>query len=115
MVFINKKQNSGTQAEKIACDFLKQQNLELIEKNYHCRYGEIDLIMKEGSQLVFIEVRFRKNTSHGSALDTVDNRKLNKIKKTSQHYLMTNNLGYISCQIDDGNLAKPEIKWVRNV
>jgi len=100
MFFTNKKQNIGGQAESYACEYLQKQNLELIEKNYHCRYGEIDLIMKEGAQLVFVEVRFRTNISHGNALDTVDNRKLNKIKKTSQHYLMTNNLGYISCQID---------------
>jgi len=113
------KANSGRQAEKIACHYLKKQGLELIEKNYHCQFGEIDLIMKHKSQLVFVEVRYRENTSHGSSIETVDHRKLSKIKKTSQHYLMTNNLGYIACQIDviglHGNLTKPSIEWVQNV
>lgn len=110
--------NTGKQAEKIACRFLKKQSLQLIHKNYYCRYGEIDLIMKDNDTLVFIEVRYRHSNSYGNAIDTIDARKLSKIKKTIDHYLMTNKLGYFPCRIDviglQGNLQSPDIQWIRN-
>ena len=49
----------GDQAENLALDYLKQAGLKLIERNYRCRLGEIDLVMQDGDDLVFIEVRYR--------------------------------------------------------
>lgn len=51
----------GNAAEKIAATFLQQKGLTLVEKNFRCKYGEIDLIMREGKTLVFVEVRLRSN------------------------------------------------------
>ena len=78
-----KGQKSELQAEQ----FLKSQGLTLIERNYRCKLGEIDLIMRQGETLVFVEVRFRKRQSYGSASETVDRRKQQKLIRAAQHYL----------------------------
>ena len=70
----NTKQ-TGQQAEDAARRYLKAQGLSLVESNYNCTRGEIDLIMKDNSTIVFIEVRFRRNTSFGSGAESVDYHK----------------------------------------
>jgi len=110
---------TGAIAEHIACQFLTENKLKLIIKNYSCRQGEIDLIMQDQNELVFIEVRYRKNQSHGSALESITQYKLRRIKTAINHYIMTNNLGYIPCRIDvvglNGNLYQPDIDWRKNI
>jgi len=81
------KQQTGQAAESKACDHLQQHGLQLIERNYHCRQGEIDLIMSDGSCTVFVEVRYRRNSGFGSAAESVDQRKQRKIINTASHYL----------------------------
>lgn len=77
----------GKKAEDIACSFLQRNGLVLIERNYHCRYGEIDLIMQDTDTLVFVEVRYRKIATFGSAIETVDSHKQRKIIFTANYYL----------------------------
>lgn len=84
---LNQQRHKGQQAELQACRFLQQQGLELIEKNYHCRQGEIDLIMKHQNTLVFIEVRFRKNARFGDAKESITSNKQHKIRTTALHYM----------------------------
>ena len=81
------KQQTGQAAESKACDHLQQHGLQLIERNYHCRQGEIDLIMRDGNYTVFVEVRYRRNSGFGSAAESVDQRKQRKIISTASHYL----------------------------
>lgn len=83
---------SGQVFEDKACAFLKKQGLKLVEKNYRCRNGEIDLIMQDKNHLVFVEVRYRKNNEYGSAVETVDKSKIKKLVTTAQHYLLQNKL-----------------------
>ena len=84
--------NKGKFAENKACQFLLQQGLTLIEKNYRCRNGEIDLIMRDKDQIVFIEVRYRKNEDYGTAIDTINQSKVKKLVTTANHYLTTHQL-----------------------
>ncbi len=77
----------GKIAENEACNFLQKQGLKLIEKNYYCRSGEIDLIMQDKQELVFVEVRYRAKNEYGSALDSVDQHKIQKIISAATHYL----------------------------
>ena len=77
----------GRQAEQQACNFLQAQGLRLVEKNYRCRHGEIDLIMRDGEGLVFVEVRYRHGGSFGGALASIDVRKQRKLISTALHYL----------------------------
>ncbi|MEH6443630.1 MAG: YraN family protein [Oceanospirillaceae bacterium] len=80
----------GKQAEKLALSWLKNNKLSLIESNYSCRFGEIDLIMLDDLHLVFIEVRLRTNSRFGSAANSVNVKKQQKIITTARHFLMTN-------------------------
>lgn len=88
---MSNKQQTGQTAETLACDHLQKHGLQLIERNYHCRQGEIDLIMRDGNYTVFVEVRYRRNSSFGSAAESVDYRKQKKIISTASRYLQQHN------------------------
>lgn len=84
------RETTGARIEKSARRWLQQQGLCFIESNYRCRQGEIDIVMLDQQQLVFIEVRYRKQDSFGSAAETVDWRKQQKLLKSAAHYLAHN-------------------------
>jgi putative endonuclease len=80
----------GQQAEQQAAEFLTQQGLTPLQRNYRCRSGEIDLIMRGREGLVFVEVRFRRHMSFGGAAASVDRNKQQKLLRAAQHYLQQN-------------------------
>ena len=77
----------GVQAEQLAAQYLQQHGLKLIEQNYRSRFGEIDLIMRDGTTVVFIEVRLRHHAGLGGAAASIDARKQKRIINTAQQYL----------------------------
>ena len=77
----------GKKAEDVACGFLQRNGLKLVERNYHCRYGEIDLIMQDDDTLVFVEVRYRGSNKFGDAAESVDANKRRKLIFAANHYL----------------------------
>lgn len=79
----------GEQLETVALRYLEASGLTLVCRNFQCKLGEIDLIMREAQMLVFIEVRYRRCERFGSAAATVDQRKQRKLVRTAQHYLST--------------------------
>jgi putative endonuclease len=81
------KGNSGKHAEDAACHYLQGQGLTLVERNYGCPRGEIDLIMRQADTTVFVEVRFRRTIRYGSGAESVDWRKQEKLRTTAAHYL----------------------------
>lgn len=85
-------QRIGQLAEQRALDYLTQKGLKLITRNYHCRLGEIDLIMRDGCSLVFIEVRARQTNDFGGGLASITYAKRQKIIKTTSHYLLSHKL-----------------------
>jgi putative endonuclease len=108
--------NAGLVSEKIAETFLISQGLKLITNNYHCRYGEIDLIMQDAKTLVFIEVRLRTNPNFGNAAASITPQKQQKIIHTAQHYLQQNKIN-IPCRFDALLLSTTDmrnIQWIRN-
>ena len=77
----------GRKGEEIALKYLTDKGYELIARNYRFkRFGELDLIMKDGKYLVFVEVRTKKNTAFGTPLETVDYAKRRQIEKMAQLY-----------------------------
>ncbi|KTD34480.1 hypothetical protein Lmor_1877 [Legionella moravica] len=80
--------HSGRVAEQKALKYLLEQGLKLVCQNYYCRSGEIDLIMREGNYLVFIEVRCRSNIKFGDGFASVTYAKRQKIIRTTSHYLL---------------------------
>ncbi|MDP2070718.1 YraN family protein [Methylotenera sp.] len=109
------KNNAGLEAEKIAATFLLDRGLKLVTQNYHCKFGEIDLIMKEAKILVFIEVRLRSNNQFGNAAASITPQKQQKLILTAQHYLQQH--GDYQCRFDAILMDKADVRhieWVRN-
>lgn len=109
----------GAEAEGIACSFLTTHKLRLIEKNYFCRQGEVDLIMVDNLDLVFIEVRHRNKVQFMQTIESIDYRKQQKIIITSQHFLLNNqDLKHYNIRYDvvivNQHLDKPDINWIKN-
>jgi len=77
----------GRDAEQRAEEWLSRSGLQLVKRNYRCRGGEIDLIMRDGEHLVFVEVRYRRNDTFGGALASVDARKRQRLVFAASHYL----------------------------
>ncbi len=86
------KRCAGDEAEDAALRLLEKNGLNLLTRNYQCKYGEVDLVMKSDKTLVFVEVRLRKSNQYGTAAETVTAKKQHKIILTAQHYLMKNKL-----------------------
>jgi putative endonuclease len=107
--------NAGLEAEKLAATFLMNHGLKLVVQNYHCRFGEIDLIMTDANTLVFIEVRLRSNSQFGSAANSITPQKQKKLILTAQHYLQQH--GQSACRFDAILMSKnnlQSIEWIRN-
>ncbi len=117
MKFNSKK--TGTQGEELAQQYLSKQGLTLIEKNFNCRLGEIDLIMQEGEYLVFIEVRIRHNQRFASPMESITYNKQQKSSKTAQFYLQQHHLiDKVPCRFDavavNLKSAQPSFEWIKN-
>jgi putative endonuclease len=107
----------GAQAELFAARYLQQHGLQLLQQNYRCRYGEIDLILRDGSTLVFVEVRLRSRGDFGGAASSIDHAKRQKLVRSAQHYLAT--LPHTPpCRFDALLLQEPNggrgVEWLRN-
>ena len=108
---------TGQKAEEFACRYLKEQGLLLVERNYCCTRGEIDLIMKDDNTTVFVEVRFRRNTHFGSGAESVDHRKQQKLLTTAAHFLQKNpKLAQGICRFDVVSLTEKngehKLDWI---
>lgn len=108
----------GTRAEKLATKFLQAKGLLVKQHNYHCRHGEIDIVMQDKDYLVFVEVRYRKWQDFGGALASIDQRKQNKLRRSAEHYLIRFKKTDCPCRFDilclSGSIDKPEFHWVKN-
>lgn len=108
----------GLAAEEQACRYLEMRGLELVERNYHCRGGEIDLVMRDGDCLVFVEVRLRRSSRYGSGAESVDQRKQQKLIHAARHYLQVRHPGDSPARFDvvalSGRGKQPEIQWIPN-
>ncbi|MEJ1958698.1 MAG: YraN family protein [Nitrosomonadales bacterium] len=106
----------GERAEQLAAEFLRRRGLKLLQKNYRCRYGEIDLILQDSDTLVFAEVRLRSRSDYGGAAASINASKQSKLIRTAQHYLAT--LARIPpCRFDAVLLQSSDgsdIEWLRN-
>lgn len=104
----------GSAAEDRALAHLRARGLSLVERNYHCRGGEIDLVMRDGEHLVFVEVRFRRRGRFGAAAETVDFRKQRKLATAASHYLMSRGADR-PCRFDVVSLDdRGGLDWLRD-
>jgi len=88
--------------------------LRLLERNYRCRRGEIDLVMREADTLVFVEVRFRSSGSFGTPAETVDIHKQRRLAATAAHFLQHHPTN-LPCRFDVIAVsATNHIDWIRS-
>lgn len=112
----------GQAAEDLACRYLQDQGLHLIERNYRCKRGEIDLVMRDTSSVVFVEVRYRRNHRFGSGAESVDRHKQAKLTATALHYLQSNKAAaksparfdVVSVSVQGKSAHTAEIQWIKN-
>jgi putative endonuclease len=109
--------NRGAAAEALAAQFLSSRGLTIIERNYRCRGGEIDLIACDGSSLVFVEVRLRRGGAFGGAAASITAAKRRRLGFAAKHYL--GRLGREPpCRFDAillDALAPERIEWLRDI
>ncbi len=99
--------------------FLKQSGLKLLQKNYRCAFGEIDLVMQDGNDVVFVEVRYRKSNRFGGAAASVDQNKQRKLRATAEHYLQQHpRVRNKPCRFDvvavTEHRDQPDFDWITN-
>ncbi|MEK7874616.1 MAG: YraN family protein [Pseudomonadota bacterium] len=105
----------GRHAENFAALFLQQQGLKLVARNYRCRFGEIDLIARDGKTLVFVEVRMRASDQFGGAAASITAGKRHKLLRTARHYL-AGAARTPACRFDAllVNGADNSVEWLKN-
>ncbi|MBO3713913.1 MAG: YraN family protein [Candidatus Accumulibacter sp.] len=108
---------AGEVAEELAARFLAARGLSVLQRNFRCRGGEVDLICSDGQTLVFVEVRLRRNASYGGAGASITRAKQRRIILAAEHYLSARSGSECDCRFDcillDG-LSTNAIEWIRD-
>ena len=89
---INQRQELGKEGENFAADYLQKQGYEIIDRNFECKQGEIDIIAKDKNEYVFIEVKTRQNLHYGMPCEAVDERKQKYIWNATRYYIYSHKL-----------------------
>jgi len=115
----SKAKSVGQKAEEEACHYLQTQGLKVVTRNFRCKMGEIDLIMQDLQEIVFVEVRVRNNPNFGSGIDSVDYFKQRKLIKTATLYLSQKKwLDKVNCRFDVIGISyaktKAAIEWIKD-
>ena len=116
-----KKQQTGRLGEDLACRALKKKGYHIIERNYRCRHGEIDVVASKDDCLIFIEVRSRTGNSFGTAAESVTAVKRQHLVATAMDYLgshdnLPNNwrVDFVGINIDPSDTRSPSIEIIEN-
>jgi len=120
---VNNTRQRGRHWEAVAESLLRRRGLRLLARNYACRGGEIDLVMLDGSVLVFVEVRYRRCDRYGSGADSVTAVKQRRIVHAARHYLATHSQhGILPCRFDvvsiggdrdQSGYPEATVNWIR--
>ncbi|KIR02861.1 protein of unknown function UPF0102 [Lachnospiraceae bacterium TWA4] len=104
----------GACYEQAVAIYLSKIGYQILCMNYTCYFGEIDIIAKEGDELVFIEVKYRSSRSYGDPAEAVTKRKQQKIYLCANHYMKAHRLVDIPCRFDVVAVCKEQIRIIRN-
>ena len=109
----------GAGAENLACRHLETRGLKLLAANYRCRYGELDLVMRDGAQLVVVEVRSRRNDRHGAPEASITCRKRRALMRAAQCFVRDNpQFNGMMLRFDVVGVltdaARARFRWIRN-
>ena len=108
----------GRRAERAAARYLRCRGLRIITRNYRTGAGEIDLVMRHGNELVFVEVRFRSRTDFGDGAATVDRNKQRRVIRAATHFVAHHERTTTPCRFDVVSVSRPHyrlrLEWIRN-
>ena len=109
----------GKQGEDLACRELRRRGYAILARGYRTRYGEIDIIARDGDTLVFVEVKTRSSDQFGTPLEAVTRAKQQRIIAMAQSYLVRRQGREVACRFDVvcvrlGEGARPDVALVRN-
>lgn len=109
------KRKTGGAFEEQAAQFLEKQGLQILERNYRCRFGEIDLIARERKCYVFVEVKYRKGNISGNAAEAVTKMKQRRICRVAVYYLSTRCHSLeLPCRFDVIGIDGEQLCWIPN-
>jgi putative endonuclease len=92
--------SKGTEGENLAVQFLEEKGYSILERNYRFDRGEIDLVARDGQELVFVEVKARHSQEYGAPEESVTPAKEAQLKKVAEGYLYEHNIESQSCRFD---------------
>lgn len=105
----------GLAHEKMAAEYLKKKGCRILKQNFYTKFGEIDMIVRDGAYLVFVEVKYRSTQRGGHPLEAVDRRKQVRIRKAAQFYLLRYGIPEdMPCRFDVVGILQDEIIHIEN-
>ncbi|MBQ6469470.1 MAG: YraN family protein [Lachnospiraceae bacterium] len=109
------KRKIGSQFEQLTARYLESQGYRILETNFRCRQGEIDIIARDGIYLVFLEVKYRGDKESGDPMEAVDRKKQKKIVRTAKYYLYQHDLPEDTpCRFDAAGIADGRMILMKN-
>ena len=115
---IANKRTKGIDGESLAVVFLQQKGFAIVERNFRFGHGEIDIIAREGSVLVFVEVKTRHSSKFGSPEESVTDAKQHQLRQAAEGYLHSKELEEQRCRFDVISISyqgeRPEIRHIEN-
>ncbi len=111
---MDNQRKKGSDYEQKAARFLEQNGYRILQTNYRCRLGEIDVIAVDGKYLVYVEVKYRKNQEYGLPVEAVDYKKQRIISKVAQHYVMSHHLMDRPMRFDVVSILGEQIEIYKN-
>jgi len=103
----------GQTGENLAMNYLVEQGLTFIERNVRFKFGEIDLVMKNGKEWIFVEVKFRSKNQYGGALNALSSGQIKRLRRAAEHYMQIHNIDAI-CRFDLIAVDAGQIQWLPN-
>ena len=110
---MNKNKILGDLGENVACKYLQKNKYKIIEKNFRCKFGEIDIIAKKNKELIFIEIKTRKSITYGLPVEAITHIKQKHMYKTAQYFLYINKLENICTRFDAIEIYKIDEKNIK--
>jgi len=108
------KRKIGSNYEDVAVIYLEEQGYTVLERNFRCRIGEIDIVARDGRYLVFIEVKYRRDDRKGTALEAVNVHKQSTIRKVAGYYLWQHHFpADIPCRFDVLGMTEGNIELIQ--
>lgn len=111
---LSPRQADGRDWERVALRHLRRQGLRPVEENFRCKGGEIDLVMRDGDTLVFVEVRQRADGAHGGAAASITPAKIRRLVRAAQFYLLRFPVTP-PCRFDVVAIDGDQLEWLQDV